>query len=502
MSNPPNLRDLQKDLSEPAALLAALESLRDEVVQEGRETCRLWPQVEQRAFRISSMNLANYLALRRRDLRAVQAALMRLGLSSLGRSEGRVVSNLDAVIATLRAVVGRGPVQHPGARAFFRGMRLLENHARVALGPSPEHRRVRIMVTLPTEAATDYGLVRTLVARGMNVARLNAAHDGPEAWAAMSANVRRASAETGKPCKLMLDLGGPKVRIEAIGYDPDKRFKRGEVLLMTRATPGESKEYPYQLSCAEPAILDQVNRDASVWFDDGSLGARVEQIVPEGLVLRVTQVEPKGARLRAEKGINFPDTDLKLAPLTDKDRQDLGFALDPEHRIEILGYSFVQDPADIELLQAELRQRIGERARQIVLCAKIETPRAVRNLPDLIMQAASVQPFAVMIARGDLAVELGFVRMAEMQEEILWLCEAAHVPVIWATQVLENFVKKGLPSRAEMTDAAMSERAECVMLNKGPYIAEAVTVLDDVLVRMQEHQFKKTPQLRALRSWA
>jgi pyruvate kinase len=135
------------------------------------------------------------------------------------------------------------------------------------------------------------------------------------------------------------------------------------------------------------------------------------------------------------------------------------------------------------------------------IVAKIETPEAIRNLPELIVYAAGKQPFGVMIARGDLAVEIGYQRLAEMQEEILWLCEAAHVPVIWATQVLENLVKKGIPSRSEMTDAAMSERAECVMLNKGEYLAEAVTILDDVLTRMQAHQSKKTPQLRALNSW-
>ena len=106
-----------------------------------------------------------------------------------------------------------------------------------------------------------------------------------------------------------------------------------------------------------------------------------------------------------------------------------------------------------------------------------------------------------MIARGDLAVEIGYQRLAEIQEEILWLCEAAHVPVIWATQVLENLVKKGIPSRGEITDAAMAERAECVMLNKGAFVTEAFTILDDVLTRMQTHQSKKTPQLRALRSW-
>ena len=133
--------------------------------------------------------------------------------------------------------------------------------------------------------------------------------------------------------------------------------------------------------------------------------------------------------------------------------------------------------------------------------AKIETPRALYNLPDLIVQAAGRQPFAVMIARGDLAVEIGFERLAEMQEEMLWLCEAAPVPVIWATQVLESLVKKGLPSRGDMTDAAMSARAECVMLNKGPNVGAAIGALDGLLRRMAEHQFKKTPRLRALRSW-
>ena len=106
-----------------------------------------------------------------------------------------------------------------------------------------------------------------------------------------------------------------------------------------------------------------------------------------------------------------------------------------------------------------------------------------------------------MIARGDLAVEMGFERVAEMQEEIMWIAEAAHVPLIWATQVLEELVKKGLPSRGEMTDAAMAARAECVMLNKGPNVAAAVGVLDRLLRRMGEHQVKKTPTLRALHSW-
>jgi pyruvate kinase len=132
---------------------------------------------------------------------------------------------------------------------------------------------------------------------------------------------------------------------------------------------------------------------------------------------------------------------------------------------------------------------------------KIETQRAVKNLPALIVAAIDRRPLGVMIARGDLAAEIGWLRLSEMQEELLWICEAAHIPVVWATQVLDQLVKEGVPSRAEISDAAMSARAECVMLNKGPYLLEAVALLDQLLSRMQTHQHKKTPRLRALYSW-
>jgi pyruvate kinase len=149
----------------------------------------------------------------------------------------------------------------------------------------------------------------------------------------------------------------------------------------------------------------------------------------------------------------------------------------------------------------EFEKRSSGRVSRLAIVAKIETAIAVSNLPELIVHAAGKHAFGLMIARGDLAVEIGYQRLTEIQEEILWICEAAHVPVIWATQVLESLVKDGAPSRGEMTDAAMAERAECVMLNKGPFIAEAIAILDDVLTRMEAHQSKKTPQLRALHSW-
>jgi len=154
---------------------------------------------------------------------------------------------------------------------------------------------------------------------------------------------------------------------------------------------------------------------------------------------------------------------------------------------------------DIFHQRARLLQ-LGKPELGIVL--KIETRRAFENLPALLFSAMASKTAGIMIARGDLAVECGYERLAEVQEEILWAAEASHMPVIWATQVLETLAKTGLPSRAEITDAAMGERAECVMLNKGPHITEAMRTLDDILRRMQDHQSKKRPLLRALRAWA
>ena len=129
----------------------------------------------------------------------------------------------------------------------------------------------------------------------------------------------------------------------------------------------------------------------------------------------------------------------------------------------------------------------------VPLILKIETAQAFHHLPELLLEAMRSPIVGVMIARGDLAVEGGYPRLAEVQEEILWLCEAAHLPVIWATEVLDKLARTGRPSRAEVTDAAMAQQAECIMLNKGPYVDMAIAMLDDILIRMAGHQRKKVP---------
>ena len=183
--------------------------------------------------------------------------------------------------------------------------------------------------------------------------------------------------------------------------------------------------------------------------------------------------------------------------MTDKDREDLLVA---EIEADILGFSFVRGSKDIVAIQNTLAEQVGsEAALAIPLVIKIETVEAVNHLPELVVAAASKNPLAIMIARGDLAAEAGFLRLSELQEEILWICEAAHIPVIWSTQVLENMVKNGVPTRAEMSDATMAGQAECVMLNKGDFVEEGIALLDAILVQSQQNRSKKTAKLRALK---
>lgn len=213
--------------------------------------------------------------------------------------------------------------------------------------------------------------------------------------------------------------------------------------------------------------------------------------------LEVKKVLSDGSvRIRAEKGLNFPNNNQDIPILTEKDLKDLEFIA---KNADIIGISFVRKSDDIVLLHEELIKILGEKEfKNKVIMAKIETVKGVNTLPEIIVEGASKTPFTIMIARGDLAVEAGYIRLAELQEEILWICEAAQIPVIWATEVLATMVKTGIPTRAEITDAAMGGRTDCIMMNKGEFIVDAVKMLDEILVKMASHMYKKTPLLRAL----
>src|SRR5262245_51761978 len=499
------LHDTQQAMA-PALheLLSTVSALRNDMLAESEELYNSWhSRIERPEFVPSAQNLAAYLALRRRDLRTLQASLMRWGLSSLGRSESRVIATLDAVVASLSAICAatRADVpDYPDEQQMFAGAHTIAQAADAIFGRSPRERETRIMVTLPTEAGEEPRFLRTLLQQGIECVRINCAHDDADGWTAMLRNLREAEQAVGRtePVRVLMDLAGPKVRTVRHRKAAKERVGIGDPLLLAHHVKRQNSREPARVGCTLPEILAQLQPGAQVWIDDGTIGARVIEKVGDNWLHELIQAPPDGKRIRADKGLNFPDTALNIGALTEKDRDDLAFIV---QHADMVGYSFVQTASDVMLLEEELTrwQQPGRPAPAIVL--KIETKQAVRNLPDLIVQAAGHRPTAVMIARGDLAVEIGYNRMAEMQEEMLWLCEAAHVPVIWATQVLENLAKEGVPSRAEVTDAAMAVRAECVMLNKGPFITEAVQLLDDVLTRMLAHQQKKTAQLRALHSW-
>jgi pyruvate kinase len=490
-----------------------MRKLRSEVLSNADEVFGAWqPSVTRPGFVESAHNLARYLALRRHELPSVQLALMRWGLSSLGRCESHVQATLDAVIATLGAMCGRDPStlpSYPNDEAIFHGTKVIAREAESLFGCAKALRRTRILVTLPTDASEDLPWMRALVHAGVDCVRINCAHDTAEVWSGMLRTLRVAERELGsrEPLRVLMDLGGPKVRTVRLKKHDKDVFQVGDKVLLTAAANlekasridhGKREGGLPVVGCTLPQALDRLGIDERVYIDDGLLGARALERVADGMVIQITHAPSPGHRIRSDKGLNFPDTDFEVSSLTEKDRSDLTFVA---QHADMIGYSFVQTEADIDALLEEISRRVPSDQRPPALVLKIETKLAVRNLPNLIVHAAGKVPTAVMIARGDLAIELGFQRIAEMQEEILWLCEAAHVPVIWATQVLERLAKEGLPTRAEVTDAAMANRAECVMLNKGPHILDAIQMLDGVLARMEGHQHKKTPQLRVLHSW-
>ncbi|MBV9885141.1 MAG: pyruvate kinase, partial [Acidobacteria bacterium] len=200
---------------------------------------------------------------------------------------------------------------------------------------------------------------------------------------------------------------------------------------------------PAQISVSLPQILDHAKPGDPIWFDDGKIGGVIRMVNADSVSVEITHARAQGENLGAEKGINLPETQIDIPALTADDDAILPFIV--EHA-DLIGYSFVRTEDDVCELLDRLEQLGGQR---LGLILKIETRKAFDNLPRLILTAMRTRSFGIMIARGDLAVECGYQRLAEIQEEILWISEAAHVPVVWATQVLENLAKKGIPSRSE-----------------------------------------------------
>lgn len=486
------------DISAITPLIEQIRSILQFVRSEEALQADLIAQVQPR-YRESARNLLHYLALRTFDLREIQEELSSLSISSLGHSEGYTLTNLQNILSLLQLLNGEQPDQFDFKSTLqYRSSKAkLQEHTLDLFGQYRRKEGSRIMVTMPLEAAEDYEMIHGLLLAGMDIARINTSHDSSLEWYRMISNIRLGEQETGKSCLIYMDLSGPKFRTESVSpVMPEKDYVRifeGDILQLVRAGASISSEAP---GIKVEVLLSEIFRDTReghrIYFDDGKIAGIVTKVEPDIITVKITRAGVEGSKLRADKGINLPDTPISLPSLTDADHANLPFIA---ANADIVGYSFVRRPSDVAQLQEELHKLNRE---DIGIILKIETKEAFENLPMLLLTAMRNPKVGVMIARGDLAVEIGFERIAEVQEEIMWICEAAHVPIIWATQVLEKLAKKGTASRAEVTDAAMAARAECVMLNKGPYIVNAVATLEDIAIRMEKHQFKRKGNLRPL----
>ncbi|MCB0611950.1 MAG: hypothetical protein KDC75_01540 [Phaeodactylibacter sp.] len=565
-------------------------------------------------FQQSARNLVYYRAMRSDDIRDLQKRLGWMGISRLAKAESHTLSSLYITRSVLSAFLKDEPVHiQPAGLSIKEGNRLARTNAKALLGYRAKGRRTRIMVTLPSEAAEDYQMVRQMIAEGMNCARINCAHDGPEQWKKMIDHVRKASEKLKRKCQVAMDLAGPKIRTGALKPGPkvrkyrpqkdvrgrivqpievwigpaphvslelahvpissaalktvkagnrlyfrDARRKRRELLItevqadgciaeLYRATyletgmllytdknkrsrpfvvgelpaieapllmkrgdllrihrspdRGEPAKYDEKgalaqeahISCTSGEIFGQVAVGEPILFDDGMIKGVIRKIAADELWVEIIHTKEGGGKLAADKGINLPDSKLMIRGLTDKDIKDLRFVA---AFADVVNVSFVNSVLDVRQLIDELGKLKATDKLGIIL--KIETKSGFNNLLEILLEAMRVHPVGVMIARGDLAIEVGWENIGRVQEEILSLCQSAHIPDIWATQVLENMAKRGIPSRAEITDAAMAQRAECVMLNKGEYILKAIGLLDTILKDLEPYQEKNAPMLPAM----
>ena len=563
------------------------------------------------AFKEGAKNLIHYRTLRTFDISKLQNKLGYLGLSKFGDIESHVVSSLENTTQILKSLIIEVPSNSKKkAISVKKSNKIQKRHAKDLFGYRSKGRRVRIMVTLPSEAAYNYELVHDLIASGMNSARINCAHDGPKEWRMMIDNLAKAKKKLKRNCKISMDLGGPKIRTGALKagaqvrkFKPNrdefgKVVESAKIVFVTKLNPEKKNELPVDtkwleninvgdqinlrdargkrrklivesvldtqvitstektcyiktgsvlkvkstkkesivgplpaienpislkkgdilrilkeqvdgekahnslngepisdafISCTSEQIFEHAKVGESVIFDDGKITSFIKSALENEIRIEITNAKESGSKLKPDKGINLPETYLKIKGLTNKDKKDLEFVI--EHA-DVVNFSFVNSVNDVNDLLTELEALKAKEELGIII--KIETRNGYDNLTDILLEGMKNYPLGVMVARGDLAVETGWENMARIQQEILQLCNAAFVPTVWATQVLDNLAKKGVPSRPELTDAASGLKADCVMLNKGPYILRSVDLLDNILSSMNSYQDKNQMMFPAL----
>ena len=328
---------------------------------------------------------------------------------------------------------------------------------------SPRARRVKILATLgPASASVE--MIRALIVAGADAFRINMSHGTPDARGSLIANIRALESEIGRPLTILADLQGPKLRIGSFAKGK-VTIERGDTFILDLdPAPGDAT----RVQLPHKELFTALAADARLLVDDGKIVLRCTHVAPG----RITTVVVTGGTLSNNKGVNVPDVVVPLPALTAKDRADLAFALD--HNVDWIALSFVQRPEDV----AEARALIGGKA---ALLAKIEKPAGLERLGEILELAD-----AVMVARGDLGVELPPEQVPPAQKRIVAMARAAGKPVVVATQMLESMIVSPSPTRAEVSDVATAiyDGADAVMLSAesaaGAWPVEAVAMMDAI----------------------
>jgi pyruvate kinase len=341
-------------------------------------------------------------------------------------------------------------------------------------------RKAKIVCTLGPASASDETIAQ-LLRQGMDVARLNFSHGDHAGHAAMIARLRRVAAAEGCALALLADLQGPKIRTGPLaGHAPVALTAGFALTLTTRAVEGSAA----LVSTTFPTLAREVQPGDRLLLSDGLLELRVGAVAGDDVHCEVVT----GGLLKEHQGINLPGTAAGVPSLTEKDRADLAFAL--EQGVDLVALSFVRTAADV----AELQRLIGDRADAPPVIAKLEKPQAIEHL-DAILEVAD----AVMVARGDLGVELAPERVPIIQKEIIRRAALFRKPVITATQMLESMIEHPRPTRAEASDVANAifDGTDAVMLSGetavGKYPAEAVAMMARIVLAAEADLAARPP---------
>jgi len=319
--------------------------------------------------------------------------------------------------------------------------------------------RTKIVATLGPASNFDE-MIQKLIYAGVDVFRINAAHGNPSEFAVTVANVRKASEATGMPVGILMDLGGPKIRL---GVLPNNELALPKGGFLAFVAPGfeekasqcaEIDGIPH-LTCTYELLVNELRTGDRIVLADGTVELRVSEVAAEKDQWAKCEIV-EGGTVRSRQGVNLPGVKLSIPAMLEVDRSNAAWAA--QNGVDFLGLSFVRHAFEIE----ELKQIIAENGGTTRVVAKIEKPEAVENLEEIV-QAAD----AVMVARGDLGVETDIARMPVLQKEIISLCHEFRRPVIVATQMLESMTHNNLPTRAEVTDVANAilDGADAVMLS-------------------------------------